>query len=1011
MLQIGSLQVSFEQRSIEKDGVSVRIGARAFDILEVLYRANGAILSKDDIMDAVWPGQIVVENRLQVHIAALRTLLGVDRDLIKTVPGRGYLLIAKGAKASEAPVTPSTPSTPDIPAQGEAPAYIATATAPELPALPLLVEPPIGRAVEIGQLLERLERSPATTVVGAGGIGKTALALHVANEWHSRSGRAICFVELARATSDDAVLALVADALKLPADDGRRHADALYDALAGSGCLLVLDNAEHVIDVVARLVEALLVRNSSVRVLVTSREALHIRAESVLRLEPLAVPEPGLATQAMLAYPAVELFLCRARSLAVACAADEKSIALAADICRRLDGLPLAIELAAARVATLGIEGVASRLDDQLDLLTGGLRSALPRHQTLRATFEWSYALLDAPSRILFRRLGCFTGPFTFDAVCAVATEPGMSITVVVSSLGELTSKSLLNVEFHGSIATYRLTGSTRAYAMEKQRDEGEVNVIASRHMRYMRKRVEENRLVIAEGGQDGTDVSARLSLDDARTAYDWAFSENGDPAQGVALAGALVGTLLDASLVHECFERSRRALDRLDTLPAGSVDVVCEMRLCAACASTLVYVGENVETALSLWQRVLRLAQAARDDAFTTRALWGLWNTTLSVADIHASIRYATRIQQAAEHGDSRSKRLLAGAMLAISLHCFGEHEQARERLEYAVAALGETGLENASCGTPGMEPLIFCYGTLARIAWLQGKPAHAMQLVEASLDPARRDTLEPTLSHLLATVAVPVALQCGDLQAATRYLALLRSQVATHRFAVWEDYAQCLSVQIDLHRGVDQASALERLEPALQRLVARGFRRVIAPFIVLSAEALAHAGRFAEAAGRLDDAIKRSESHSEYYFLPELLRAKGWVALQHARALGRAAHGERTEREAQARRDLNAAMALASEHGAVTWKLRAALDLAAHYIDGDEPAQAVALLAPFDALVDLGSPAPDIQRLVQLRQRPGTAGAPGVRTRSLQPSIPDADPEQGLTQSLRPKMSTGAR
>ncbi|WP_321945468.1 ATP-binding protein [Paraburkholderia sp. J10-1] len=966
MIQIGSLQVSFDQRNIQRNGVSLRIGARAFDILEVLYRANGAILSKDDIMDAVWPGQIVEENRLQVHIAALRKLLGVDRDLIKTVPGRGYLLVARGAQTSEAAETGET--RPPI------------ATALQLPSLPALVTPLIGRAAEIEQLLDHLERGPVTTVVGAGGIGKTALALHVANEVHRRSGRTICFVELARASSSEAVLAILADTLKLPMCDGQHRADALYDVLAESGCLLVLDNAEHVIDVAAGLVEALLVRNASVRVLVTSREALHIRAESVLRLEPLAVPETGLATQEMLAYSAVELFLSRARSLAMDCAADERSIALAADICRRLDGLPLAIELAAARVATLGVEGVASRLDHQLDLLTGGLRSALPRHQTLRATFEWSYALLDAPSRILFRRLGCFTDAFAFDAVCAVATEPGMSIAVVVSSLGELATKSLLNVEFHGPIATYRLTKSTRAYAMEKLRDEGEVHVIASRHMRYMKKRIEESGPIHAQGSRHGADLNARLSLDDARTAYDWAFSENGDPAQGVALAGALVGTLLDAALVHECCERARRALDVLDTLPAGSVDVVCEMRLCAAYACTLVYVGENVETAVSLWQRVLRLAQAARDDAFVMRALWGLWNTALSIADIHASIRYATRIQQIAEHGESRSTRLLASAMLAISLHCFGEHEQARERLEFAVAALGEPGSEEPPCGTPGVDPLIFCNGTLARIAWLQGKPAHAMQHVQASLNPARRDTLEPTLSHLLATVAVPLALQCGDSQAALRYLALLRSQVATHRFAVWEDYAECLSVQID-RQSNDKVSALERLEPALQRLIKRGFRRVIAPFIVLSAETLANARRFVEARARLDDAIARSETQGDYYFLPELLRARGWVELQHARALDGSAREERARCEAQARHFLNAAMTLASEHGAVIWKLRAALDLATHHLERDEAAQALALLAQFDALIDLNSPAPDIQRLGQLRHKLCAAGAPGAQ------------------------------
>ncbi|WP_233887606.1 ATP-binding protein [Paraburkholderia flagellata] len=975
MIQIGSLQVSFDQRNIQQNGRSLRVGTRAFDILEVLYRANGAILSKDEIMEAVWPDQIVEENRLQVHIVALRKLLGAERDLIKTVPGRGYLLIAGHAQTTDA---------------GEAGPQ--TVTALQLPALPPLVSPLIGRAAEIERLRDHLEQGQVTTIVGAGGVGKTALALHVANEVHCRSGGAKCFVELAMASSSEDVSDILADALKFPMDGRQRRTDTLYDVFAESIGLLVLDNAEHVIEVVARLVEALVARNSSMRVLVTSRETLHIRTESVLRLEPLAVPKTGLTTQEMLAHSAVELFLCRARSLAMDCASDEKSIILAADICRRLDGLPLAIELAAARVATLGVEGVASRLDLQLDLLTGGPRSALPRHQTLRATFEWSYALLDAPSRILFRRLGYFTDTFTFDAVCAVAADPGVSIAVVVSTLGELATKSLLNVEFHGPIATYRLTKSTRAYAMEKLRDEGEVHVLASRHIRYMNKRIEANGLIHAEVSWHGTDLKARLSLDEARAEYDRAFSENGDPAQGIALAGVLVGTLHDASLFRECCERARRALDVLDTLPTGSVDVVYEMRLCAAYASALVYAGEHVETAISFWQRVLRLAQARRDDAFVTRALWGLWNTALLIADIRASICYATRMQQATEHGDPRGERLLAGAMLGISLHCFGEHEQARERLEVAVAALDEPGSEPLPRGARGVDPLTFCKGTLARLAWLQGKPAHALQLVQSSLNLARRDTLEPSLSHLLAAVAVPIALQCGDLLAASRYLALLRSQVATHHFAAWEDYAECLSIQIDLQSDAE-APALERLEPALQRLVTRGFRRVIAPFIVLSAEAFANAHRFAEARARLDDAIKRSETHSEYYFLPELLRARGWVELQHARALDGSAHEERMHCELQGRHFLNTAMALASEHGAVMWKLRAALDLATYHIERDEVAQAVVLLAQFDALIDLSSPAPDIKRLGQLRQRLSAAAAPNARVSATPwyPCLPD--------------------
>ncbi|MBN3729291.1 ATP-binding protein, partial [Burkholderia sp. Ac-20379] len=245
---------------------------------------------------------------------------------------------------------------------------------------------------------------------------------------------------------------------------------------------------------------------------------------------------------------------------------------------RRLDGLPLAIELAAARVATLGVDGVAARLDDRLDLLSGGLRLALPRHQTLRATFDWSYTLLDADARALFRSLAFFSGSFTFDAVCAVATEPGMPIATAIAALTELTAKSLIAVEFHGAIALYRLTESTRAYAMERLRGEGELARVGRRHLRYLQRYIDER-----DAHAPCPSRHPGAPLDAARSVWEWAFSDDGDPALAVSLAGSLVGTLLDPSLVAECRERSGCALATLDALPEGAVDPDCEMRVCTA--------------------------------------------------------------------------------------------------------------------------------------------------------------------------------------------------------------------------------------------------------------------------------------------------------------------------------------------------------------------------------------------------------------------------------------------
>ncbi|RQX79371.1 transcriptional regulator [Burkholderia anthina] len=936
MVQIGTLSVDFEQRDIRRHGASLRIGARALDILEVLHRASGSVVSKDDIMDAVWPGLIVEENRLQVHVATLRKALGASRDLIKTVPGRGYLLVASPSPG------------PDLVPAADAPAVAAP---PDAPASSLLA-PLVGRDAEIAQIVDMLERTPVVTLVGAGGIGKTSLAVRVAHGVRSRSRERVLFVELARAsTRDDMLIALAAE-LGLDTQ-GVPAIERIGDAFATSRCLLVLDNAEHIVDLVASLVETLTSRAGSPRVLVTSREPLHISAEAVLRMSPLAVPDGGASVPEMARCSAVELFLERVRTAAPDCPVDEAGVRVIADICRRLDGLPLAIELAAARVATLGLAVVASRLDDRLNLLTGGLRSALPRHQTLRATFDWSYVLLDPAARALFRRMGCFIGPFSFDAARAVATEPGTSAADMIAVLGELVAKSLVTVEFHGAYARYRLTESTRAYALEKLHNEGEFERIVARHAAYEREHAPARPATLADA----------LPADAPAPAAD-------EPAEAAVAAGVpepdrLARALLEPARMRACTARARQVLDALDTGAAGPVDAAREMRLRAACASALLHTDGDAPAAAAMWNRTLGLAAHIGDDAFDARALVGLWHTMLTLSDIHESLRYATRFERAAERRGDRSQRLLANTMVATSLHYFGEHAQARERLEAATAELADADEPACAQAALGVDMATLGRTMLIRLLWMQGEPEHAMRVAAQAVECARRGPSALTLCIVLGAAAAPIALRYGDHDITSDYLATLRATADAHGFDIWRSHAECLTGQFDIQAG-HPGAGLARLEPALRRVEASGFRRLLAPLTVAYAEGLVRTGRANEARSRLDATLARCRAHGEHLFVPELLRVNGVAMLEQARTVGA---DLAVAYEADGHRHLQMAIQTANAQGAAMWALRSSLDLADHLIERGHTAQASTLVAAGARHFDPDSRAHDVRRLLRVQ------------------------------------------
>ncbi|RQR40768.1 MULTISPECIES: winged helix-turn-helix domain-containing protein [unclassified Burkholderia] len=447
---LGTLEVDLSTRSLRRNGETIHVGSRAFDVLAVLLSAAGRLVTKDELMDAVWPGTVVEENNLHVHLSALRKLLGPQRDLILTVPGRGYLLTQR-----QAPGANLTVATPARQGDGD---------------IPLRHRALTGRDRLISNIAALLDTTHILTLVGAGGVGKTSAAMEVAHAAACGRFDITRFVKLAAAASPETVLQKVATAFGLSIRDDRSGIDELVAALPQDRTLLVLDNAEHVIDAVARLVDLLGMRRNNLQVLVTSREPLRVRGEVVFQVPPLDVSLPGSSTTEVLDCAAVQMFLQRAQQSGCDVDALRKSAHLVGDICRRLDGNPLAIEMAVRRVGALGVRGVHGFLDDRFALLTQGYRTALAHHQTLRASFDWSFASLSPSSQKLFGHAAAFESAFTFDALRALVCDTTYKPSDVASGVAELTEKSLLSVESDHGEHRFFLSESARAYALQKRR-------------------------------------------------------------------------------------------------------------------------------------------------------------------------------------------------------------------------------------------------------------------------------------------------------------------------------------------------------------------------------------------------------------------------------------------------------------------------------------------------------------------------------------------------------------
>ena len=523
--RFGRFEVRPLQRRLLVDSEEVKLGARAFDVLLTLIERRERLVTKHELLDAVWPGLVVEENNLVVQVGTLRKLLGAST--IATIPGRGYRFTARIEDETDRPAATG-------------PAYNAPPAIPALSAptnLPRQLPPLYGRSDEVVAIHHELDGHRLVTLLGAGGIGKSRLAQAVAHDLIERWPDGVWMVELAGLFDPERVPNAVAQALDIKLAGQGTARGELIGALAKQTCLLVLDNCEHLLDAASALVHAIMLGAPNVKVLATSQEPLRLADEQQFRVTPLAIPSRTAVSGAK-EFGAVALFAARAQAVDPRFSLNDENLGVVIDICARLDGLPLAIELAAVRAPRLGLHAVRDKLDERFKLLTGGSRIALRRHQTLRAAMEWSHNLLVPEEQAVFRRLGVFAGGFTMALSQPVAGDAQLDQWAVIDHLSALVDKSVVVAEA-GDPPRYRLLESARAFALEQLAAAGETAGALKRHALAVSEFLGavDNAFLDGELRADQHTALVWPELDNVRTAYAWATGNAGDVEVAIALA------------------------------------------------------------------------------------------------------------------------------------------------------------------------------------------------------------------------------------------------------------------------------------------------------------------------------------------------------------------------------------------------------------------------------------------------------------------------------------------
>ena len=571
----GPFRLVLRRLELSRDGVPVPLGGRNVELLGALIEANGALVTKRALLARVWPREVHGDSTIWVAIAAIRKALGTapgGEHYIVSVPNRGYRFTAPVTRVASDASSLAPPPVETLQPPSEAP----------LGNLAPVSFPLIGRDDEIGHCLTLMEQSRLLTITGPGGVGKTRIALALGDAARDRHPDGVWLVELATLATAELVPESIAAMLGLSVPESRRAIQVVATYLRQKDALLILDNCEHVVAEAAQIADEILQICPRARILATSREPLRVSDEQVYPLPALAVPAQidGITAEDALTHSAVQLFEARARHAVVDFALDDRIAPIVASICRRLDGIPLAIELAAPRLRVLTLHEVLDRLDQRFGLLTGGSRAVLPRHQTLKALIDWSWDQLSEPERILLARLTVFGGSFTMASAEAVTGAAPLAEAQILDLVAALVDKSLVVALPAGNGARrYLLLETIRHYAALRLAESGD-DATAQRLASHLGDRFE----AATRSWPTTPDIDwlavHEPDLDNLRAALGWSFEPGGDASLGVRLVGYTSDFWLNLSLLPERQRWLAKAQARPDAPAAPEIAARIQLAL-----------------------------------------------------------------------------------------------------------------------------------------------------------------------------------------------------------------------------------------------------------------------------------------------------------------------------------------------------------------------------------------------------------------------------------------------